>query len=437
MKDALDTLELLDITPLDTPEPELTYLFKHIVTHEVTYESLPFATRARLHERLAAYLETRGAVTTSILDAIAYHYGLSDNTHKQREYFQKAAEAAQAVSAYSAAAEYLTRLLEVTPAEPSAVRSTLARQLAEMHYRLGDFPAARAAIEQARAAATTDRDRAGALAMLSEMTSAGLGDFAGAQTILAQAVPMARASGDEMTLCRALYALGDVHYRLGKPEDAKAALVESLTLARSLGDLSRELWALNMLGLVAGQLGNAAEEEQLYTEVLTRATAAGNRDRAMVALNNLGTLAEERGDFAAAQTCYRQAITIAREIGSQSRAALFFYNLASIDLQLGQFDAARAGLREGLALALRLGASPRVVLAVFLFAILIYAEGQTERALALIGLALNQPAWSSEFQRQLDIALAQWTLDPSVVEAGMKQGEALDFQKTVQELLTG
>ncbi|MBK8432195.1 MAG: hypothetical protein IPL28_13270 [Chloroflexi bacterium] len=38
---ALDALESLDITPLDSPEPELAYLFKHIVTHEVTYESLP------------------------------------------------------------------------------------------------------------------------------------------------------------------------------------------------------------------------------------------------------------------------------------------------------------------------------------------------------------------------------------------------------------
>ena len=77
------------------------------------------------------------------------------------------------------------------------------------------------------------------------------------------------------------------------------------------------------------------------------------------------------------------------------------------------------------------------MLAVFMFAKLVRAEGQTERALALIGLALNQPAWSSEFQRQLDIALAQWALDPSVIEAGMKKGEALDFQETVQELLKG
>jgi predicted ATPase len=84
VKTSLDQLEALEITPLDSPEPELAYLFKHIVTHEVTYESLPFATRAKLHEQLAKYLETVGAAA----DTIAFHYGRSDNTAKKREYYQ-------------------------------------------------------------------------------------------------------------------------------------------------------------------------------------------------------------------------------------------------------------------------------------------------------------------------------------------------------------
>jgi hypothetical protein len=56
----LDNLESMDITPLES-EPELAYLFKHIVTHEVTYESLPFGLRAQLHEQLARYLERQVA----------------------------------------------------------------------------------------------------------------------------------------------------------------------------------------------------------------------------------------------------------------------------------------------------------------------------------------------------------------------------------------
>ena len=105
VKARLEQLAELDITPLDSPEPELAYLFKHIVTHEVTYESLPFATRARLHEQLAAYLEGIAAP----LDTIAHHYGQSENTEKQREYWQKAGDAAYQAFANEAALDYYAR----------------------------------------------------------------------------------------------------------------------------------------------------------------------------------------------------------------------------------------------------------------------------------------------------------------------------------------
>jgi tetratricopeptide (TPR) repeat protein len=426
----LEQLAGLDITPLDTPEPELAYLFKHIVTHEVTYESLPFATRAKLHEQLAKYLEGSGAP----VDTIAHHYGRSDNTSKQREYFQKAAQAALAVSAFNTAVEYLTCLLELTPATDPA-RSALALQLADAHRGLGDLPAARAAIEQAQAAAKTDTDRASVLAMLGGMTSE-LGDYAEAQTILAQAVPLARISGDQMALCRALSELGGVNWVLGKLDDAKVALDESLALARALGDVTRELLALMRLGLVIGAQGDLDEKERLFTEVHTRAVAAGNRFRAMSALNNLGAVAAERKDYAGARDYYQQSLALAREIGSQSFIALGLINLADTDIKLGQLSAVREGLREGLALAQRLGALPLAGEAVMYFGNLAHAEGQTERALALIGLARNHPAWISDNQREMDAALAEWALDPAVVEAGLNKGSELDWDATIKELLS-
>jgi hypothetical protein len=71
------------------------------------------------------------------------------------------------------------------------------------------------------------------------------------------------------------------------------------------------------------------------------------------------------------------------------------------------------------------------------FGFLAHAEGQTERALAYIGLVRRQPAWGSDNQRILDAALAEWALDPSVAEAGLQAGESLDWDATVQELLKG
>jgi hypothetical protein len=112
-------------------------------------------------------------------------------------------------------------------------------------------------------------------------------------------------------------------------------------------------------------------------------------------------------------------------------------NLAYAAIRLGGLSAARAEVHEGLALALRLGAVYEVVTAVTDFADVAHAEGQTERALALLGLARRHPAWDSKCQLYLDLRLAEWALDPAVVEAGLKKGEELDWEETIQALLKG
>ena len=429
----LDKLESMDITPLDS-EPELAYLFKHIVTHEVTYESLPFGLRTQLHEQLARYLEkqiTTGVLPESaLLDTLVFHYTRSENQAKQRLYLQKAGQAALDTSAFDTAVEYFTRLLELTP-EADPTRSSLALQLAEAHYFLGEFVTARAATEQAQAATKTDADRAAVLVMLADIADK-TGDYVEAQKNLAQAVPLARTSNDPLTLCRALISLGYIQWRLGSLEDARVALYESLELARTLGHVLHELRALTALGLVAV---DAAEEERLYKEVYSRAAEVGNPERVMNALNNLGVVAEERKDYLAARDYYQETLKVAYEIGVQDSIALSLINLAEVSIQLGDLPNARLKLQEGLALALRLGILPSVVAALVSFGKLTYAAGQTERAFALFGLARHHPAWSSDHQRSLDLILAEWALDPSVVQAGMAKGAELDWDKTISELL--
>jgi tetratricopeptide (TPR) repeat protein len=183
------------------------------------------------------------------------------------------------------------------------------------------------------------------------------------------------------------------------------------------------------------QEGDTTESERIYEEVHARALAVGNRLMAMVALNNLGTVATQRRDYTAARDNFEKALALAHEIGAQQRAALYLLNRAGIDIKLGQLAAARLRLHEGLVLAVRFGVPPLVVFAVMTFAELAYAEGQTDWALALMGLARHHPAWDSEAQSDLDTAFAQWALDPSVAEVGMAKGAEMDWDNTIDELL--
>lgn len=437
VKSDLEELAELEITLPESPEPDLTYLFKHIVTHQVTYESLPFATRALLHERLAEYLEKQIAAGTLselfVLDTLVYHYAHSENRAKLRKYLGMAAQAALEVSAFKTAVEYLARLAELVPNDNPA-HAALALQLADALYQLNDFPAARAAIRKAQSAATTDAEHAAALTLQIEMASL-LGEYTEAQTLLSQAVPLARASGDAVTLCRALYALGDLNWRMGKFDDARRALDESLALARQAGEVNRELFALNRLALVLGLQGDLDENERMLAEVHTRAVATGNREREMTALNNLGVVAVDREDYAAAREYTVKAIHLAREIGVQDVISLGLLNLADIDIQLGQLAEGRAELHEGLKVALALDARPRMVQALKTSAYLAHMQGENERALELWGLARRQPAWTGEDQYDMDKSLARWALDPTLVEEGLEKGGDLDWDKTLEGLV--
>lgn len=437
IKTELDKLSGMEITPLDTPEPELAYLFKHIIMHEVAYESLPFSLRAKLHEQLANYLERQIAAgnvsETPLLNLLVHHYTHTDNRDKQRVYLQKAGDAALNLSAFHTSVDCFTRLLDLTP-KNDPTHAGLALKLADAYFNLGDFPATCAAIEKAQAAAQTDADRASALTLLGNTTS-NLGSYPEAEPILVEAVSLARNSSDQRTLCRALYAYGSNCWRMGKMDEAKCGLQESLSLARVVGDVTRELFALNGLGGVALNQGDTSKAEQLWQEVYARATEVGNRDRAMAALNNLGAVADARHDVALEQKYTQQALAMAREIGAQRSVAMLLINLGYVDTKLGNLSAARAGLREGLGLALRLGVQPFVVLATINFAELVHAEGNTDRALALYGLARRQPAWGGEHQRQLDLALESWALTPSEVNAGLARGAELDWDRSIIELL--
>jgi len=157
----------------------------------------------------------------------------------------------------------------------------------------------------------------------------------------------------------------------------------------------------------------------------------------MNALNNLGVVASERRNLAMAREYSWQSLALAREIGSQQMIALGLINLADWNIQLGYLASARTGLCEELAQAWRLGVLSWAMAAVLYFAKLAHAEGGTEQALALLGLARQNPNWSSDDQHDLDAMLAEWALDPSVVEAGMQAGESLDWETTIKELLKG
>jgi adenylate cyclase len=231
-------LDALDLTLLETAEPEPTYLFKHIITQEVAYESLPFAARAELHERLAAYLERTD--TRPSLDLLAYHYAQSANQTKQREYFERAAAAAREAFANETALAYYAQLAPLLPEPTLAVELHL--QWGAVLDLMGRYDEAEAHYQQALIVDDEAKGYAAQIQIALGKLYEQRGDYLAALASLEQAQQRWEALDNAVGLAQAYTLIGRVLWRQGIYVDAQRQVEIGLPSRRMPETRKPSLW---------------------------------------------------------------------------------------------------------------------------------------------------------------------------------------------------
>jgi predicted ATPase len=471
----LDTLNRMELTLLDQPAPESVYLFKHILTHGVAYESLPFETRSWLHGQVGLFIERAyGEQLDQFVDVLAYHFDLSQDQARRRRYLGLAAQAAQAAFANTAAVDYYTRLLGLI--EPDE-RGAVAFRLGQVQELMGEWTAAatsyeaalatavrigerRAAVECERAIGWLQRKQAAhgeALAHLGRARAgfAALGDGAGVVQTLADIGEVHRAQGEfgpalrhyaealelaaaapptpELLAARAnaLKGAGTAAAQQGDLAQARALYEESLAMRRSLGDAPGEATMLNNLGMVAMYGADYDAARALFSESLTRFREIGDRWAVGQLLNNLGLIERYQGEYATARRLLEESLTVRRSLGDRWGIANALSSLSNLLLHQGDHSGLPALLQE--ALQLNLESGDRVALAYCLedYAGLAAAHGEARHALRLAsaaaalraGLGAPLPAGEQEALERL-LAPARAALGAAAAEA-WAEGQAL------------
>ncbi|MBF6992512.1 adenylate/guanylate cyclase domain-containing protein [Cupriavidus sp. IK-TO18] len=113
--------------------PEMVYRFKHALTQEVAYGSLPSERRRSLHERTARAIEDLyGDQLEEHCSELAHHFCCSGNSKKAVEYLQSAGRQAVQRSANAEAARHLTTALDLLSTFPDSsyrIRQELSVQI--------------------------------------------------------------------------------------------------------------------------------------------------------------------------------------------------------------------------------------------------------------------------------------------------------------------
>ena len=366
----LETLEKVDLTPLKSPEPDLCYQFKHVLTQEVAYESLSYARRRELHSLIARYYEhSYASRLEEVYDLLAYHYGRGEERAKALEYTLKAGDKAKAAFANDAAITYYQeaiRLIELGRRHSTEdLRLTTAYlNLADVQALVGQYERAAENYQAALAAggkvlsveqqARIQRKAA----MIFEKQGdydAALAGLLGACAML-EADPMGRSSRQ---MVRVLSDLGSVYVRKGNYQEAIRLGEEALDVLQRLPEdretLTDEGWVYTNLGVAYNLLGEYQRAEAFYRHGLRAREQAGDLYGIVLSYNNLGTLARLQGDYERALAAYQRCLETARRIGYTYFVAMVYNNMGICHQGMGRYGEAIARYQDSLAIREKIG----------------------------------------------------------------------------------
>jgi class 3 adenylate cyclase/tetratricopeptide (TPR) repeat protein len=379
LKTHLDILTTLDLTPLDVPEPDLTYIFKHIITQEVAYQTLLFAQRRVLHYTVAQWYETRfgdGSVSTAgsrkrsgaivkqqfsnlapYYPLLVYHYHQAGDYEQERVYARLAGEHAAAQFANAEAVTYLSRALELTPETKHAERYDLL-MLREKVYDLQgarDVQHEDLMLLQTLAEALNDDHRRAEVALHLARYAQVTSNFPDVIAAAERAILIGQMSNDAHIQAEGFLAWGRVLWFQGAYQAAEARLERALNLALTAGVRHVEADILRTLGNVVSEQGDYVRSKAYYEQSLHLCRTIGDRRREGSALNNLGIGAFEQGMYNKARAYYEQYLHICRTIGDRWGETTLLLNLGHIFRNQGDFEQARAYYEQGLHLSHEIG----------------------------------------------------------------------------------
>ncbi len=438
----LDRLCQLELTILDTPEPELAYIFKNIVTQEVAYESLPFATRSTLHEQIGFFIErTTGPDLKQYVDLLAYHFDKSQNDDKKREYLLKAGEAAQADYANQVAIDYYQRLL---PLLPENEKVPVFLKLGAVMELVGQWQEADELYGQALAIAERLEDLP---AKARCQTAKGQllmkqGLYPPAFDWLEQARTGFEDLDDPVGIGQVLHYEGTLAAQQGDYERAEDLYGRSLTIRQKLGDKANQASIYGNLGIIARFRGDYASASDLHEESLSIRRELGDKLGIAHSLNNLGNVHLDQSDYEGANSRLEEALAIRREVGDKWAIANTLNNLGNVIRAQGDFETAQSLYNESLSINLELG--DRWSLAYLLedIGVLSAQRGEAHRAMRLIGAAekLREEIGAPRSPAEVDkleqlLAPARESLGDTALEASESAGRALSLDHAIAQAL--
>jgi tetratricopeptide (TPR) repeat protein len=396
----VEELRSLELIYEKATHPELAYMFKHALTHDVAYGSVLAERRRTLHRTIGLAIEELYADRLAeFFETLAHHFGRAEEWERALHYHERAAEKAAENFANRAVIVHCEEALAIADRLGARVsddrRCTLEERAGLARFYVSEFATSARAFERAAerspepmrrvfalshavsshfwahayddAARVTDMLRAlgrdagiplaEALALGGEGFSRGVcgGEMAAEERLVVEGIRIAEKSGDEVSASLLRFFLAQLCEWTGDYARSRALSEQVIASGRRLRLAHLVVWPGWFLGKAACCVGDYGRAIAELTEAYEVCDRIGDRSWKSRLLNTLGWCLAEVGSHARARQFNERAATVAREIGDPEIIANSEINLTVNHLGLGDFAAAGAHLEPLLAALARPG----------------------------------------------------------------------------------
>jgi serine/threonine protein kinase/tetratricopeptide (TPR) repeat protein len=288
--------------------PDPVYRFKHVLTQEVTYDSLLEHQRKALHQAVGRAIEqSHPGSFDEPLELLAYHFSRAEAWGEAIAYGLQAAERATELSQFADALGMLER-----------VQSWLAR--------LPDEPAR--------------RDRIAEVLLKQERLCETLGMRGRQLQLSAELIALLAPHGGSERLAEAYLRQGDVSTLLKRFDAADRALATALRMSRERGDAALERNALRSIGLLRWHQGRHGDAQAITEDALAIDRQRQNDLAVAGDLSNLGNILKSMGQYQRALAILEEALAMPVVESDPIKLAYIRHNIATVYRAMG--DVGRA-----------------------------------------------------------------------------------------------
>lgn len=323
---------------------ESSYAFRHALTQEAVYESMLKSRRSELHRSVAQAIES---VCAPELDqnaaVLALHYDRAGVQGKAFTYAALAGDVDARAYAHAEALLHYDQALAAANRSPELVPQVRVRQIYVSRGRVLEVKGDHHAAGENYQAMIDYAQRVGDLAMQADglihlLTTEGIiGEGAAGEPRLQEALALARRSGDQELVARALWNLG-LSVRFRDLKQAEGYFRQALELARQLNLKELEAYALTDLCVEAFLSGRVRDCLDYAQQALAIFRPLGNQPMIVNALGMMAQAYLDHSDPSLAQAAAEEGLQISQMIENPWGIAYCEFSLQLLDMDRGDFD---------------------------------------------------------------------------------------------------